>query len=786
MNKARLRNKKLNLAVSWYNFWIDYPAASHTWTGIRILAALGVFALFIFLLSVRLGLFGALPSDEELTRLAQPQATEIYFADSTLMGRYYLENRSNTSYERISPHLIHALIATEDARFYEHSGVDLRAWGRVFFKTILMGQQSKGGGSTISQQLAKNLYPRKDYGEYSLIINKAREVFIALRLEKLYEKERILELYLNTVPFSENTYGIKVAAQRFFNTQPARLTPRQSAILIGMLKATALYDPTAHPELAQQRRNLVLGQMAHNGYLPAEVADSLQQLPIDLDYYPITHALGPAPYFREYLRQELKRQLKDKTHPDGSPYSLYTDGLRVYTTLDPELQYMGEQAMRTHMAYLQKQFDEHLGDQPAWDTISVLQAAVRNSERYQQLRKQGLDTTAIDSIFRIQQGMTLFDWPKPVETEMSPLDSIKHYMQILHAGFMAASPKTGAVKAWVGGLDYEYFKYDHVLSRRQVGSTFKPFVYAAAMQKGIDPCRRYPNQLRTYYRYDNWTPKNAKERYGGYYSMEGGLVNSVNTVTVQVMMQTGPERVAEFAKNCGISSPLPAVPSIALGAAEVSLYDMVQAYSTFANRGKRPDLHFIKRVETDAGEVLIDNSALSDSSRWPQVMDQAQADMLNDMLQDVIDRGTGRRIRYRYDMRQPLAGKTGTSQNHSDGWFIGFTPELVMGAWVGAESPGVRFRNLDLGQGSNTALPIVSTFIQKADKDERYHKLVNTPFPELKDTLRKQLRCPNVTHPRRDTVKTIAAKDLEPDSDEKASLEINLKDVVDNFKQEEK
>ena len=303
-----LNNRRLEFAVQWYNFWIDYPAAGYSVTGLRWLTYAGIAALLVFLSSVRFGAFGPLPTDEQLSRLVQPQATEVYFADSSLMGRYYLENRSNIDYRRISPHLIHALVATEDARFFEHDGVDLRAWGRVFFKSILMGQRANGGGSTLSQQLAKNLYPRQDFGEYALVINKAREVFIALRLEKLYDKEKILELYLNTVPFSENTYGVKVAANRFFNTSPARLSPEQSAVLIGMLKATSLYDPTNHPELAKQRRNLVLSQMERYGYLTAAAADSLQQLPLTLDYFPITHDQGPAPYFREHLRMELKRQ----------------------------------------------------------------------------------------------------------------------------------------------------------------------------------------------------------------------------------------------------------------------------------------------------------------------------------------------------------------------------------------------------------------------------------------------------------------------------------------------
>jgi len=775
-----LKNKKKEFAVRWYNFWIDYPAAGYTVAGIRWLAYLGVAALFFFLLSVRFGAFGALPSDEQLSRLVQPQATEIYFADSTLMGRYYFENRSNISYDQISPHLINALIATEDARFFDHNGIDLRAWCRVFFKSILMGQKANGGGSTLSQQLAKNLYPRQDFGEYSLIINKAREVFIATRLEALYDKERLLELYLNTVPFSENTFGIKVAANRFFNTHPSRLTPEQSAVLISMLKATALYDPTTHPEFARQRRNLVLGQMAAYGYLPDHMADSLKQLPIQLDYYPISHDQGPAPYFREHLRMELKHALAKHRRTDGRPYNLYTDGLKIYTTIDSRLQSLAESAMASHMKVLQQQFDQHLNGQAPWEAEGVFLSAQYRTPQYQELLNKGVCDDAIDSILSQPRPMEVFSWDtKKRQQELSTNDSIRYYLGLLHAGFLAASPETGKVKAWVGGINYEHFKYDHVLSRRQVGSTFKPFVYASALQKGIEPCTYFPNQLRTYYQYEGWTPKNADDKYGGYYSLEGGLIMSVNTVTVQLMMQTGPKRVAEFARQMGISSPIPAVPSIALGTAEVNLYDMVSAYSTFARRGLRPTLHYIEKVETPEGKVLIDNSSLRDTCTWERILWQEEADMMNVMLQSVIDRGTGRRIRYRYHMKQPLAGKTGTSQNHSDGWFIGYTPSLVMGAWVGAHSPGVRFRNLSLGQGANTALPIVSTFIQKVDENDTNRTLVNQQFPKISSELRTAMWCPNIANPHRDSTQNKEAAELQANVGEKNPSAVVTEDVVE-------
>jgi penicillin-binding protein 1A len=763
----QLKNIKHDLAVRWYNFWIDYPAAGYTVTGVKWLAYAGLASLLLFLISIRFGMYGALPSDEQLSRLVQPQATEVYFSDSTLMGRYYFENRSNISYHQISPHLIHALVATEDARFFEHNGIDLRAWGRVFFKSILMGQRSNGGGSTLSQQLAKNLYPRQNFGKYSLIINKAREVFIAMRLEALYDKNQLLELYLNTVPFSENTYGIKVAANRFFNTHPYQLSPEQSAVLIGMLKATALYDPTNNPQFALQRRNLVISQMERYGYLSDAVADSLQALPLELDYYPITHEQGPAPYFREHLRQELKHILAKHPRSDGKPYNLYTDGLKIYTTIDRKLQLHAERALKQHMKGLQEQFDQHLNGADPWEAEGVFLSAQYRTPLYQQLLQKGYCDEAIDSIFQLSKVRKVFSWDeKQKQRELSLNDSLQYYLGLLHAGFLASSPETGQVKAWVGGIDYEYFKYDHVLSKRQAGSTFKPFVYAAALQKGIEPCTYFPNQLRTYARYEGWTPKNSDDKYGGYYSMEGGLINSVNTVTVQLMMQTGPGTVATFAEQMGISTPLPRVPAIALGAAEVSLYDMVNAYGTFANRGVRPEMHYIKRIENQDGKVLVDNTVLEDTCQWERVMWQDDADIMSSMLQAVVDRGTGRRIRWRYQMKQPLAGKTGTSQNHSDGWFIGYTPKLVMGAWVGAHSPGVRFRNLSLGQGANTALPIVSTFVQIVDEDPAYNELVNTKFPRLSSDAQTAMWCPNAANPKQDSSKQQMAASLDVPSKE--------------------
>ncbi|MCO6478581.1 MAG: transglycosylase domain-containing protein [Phaeodactylibacter sp.] len=746
--KDRWINFKLRFAVSWYNFWIDYPAAGWTVKGVKVLLVLAFIAGSAFIASIAAGAFGKLPNEEDLAGVTHYVASEVYASDSTLLGRYYFENRSNVKYRDISPHFINALIATEDARFFEHNGIDFRAWFRVFFKTILSGERSSGGGSTISQQLAKNIYPREDYGKYSLIINKIKEVFIAMRLEKLYDKEKLLELYLNTVPFSENTFGIKVAAQRFYNTSPSRLTPSQSAVLVAMLKATTVYNPVSQPQNALARRNLVLGQMAKYGYLSRRLADSLVKEPLSLNYFPITHNKGPAPYFREHLRLELKELLKDKRKPNGMAYNIYTDGLKIYTSVNARMQAIAENVVAEQMKSLQKEFTRHLNGADPWETEGVLEMAKRQSTRYRSLLNAGLDSTGIDSVFRIPVEMEVFSWKGGKEKrKMSPLDSIKHYLGLLNAGFLALDPKTGEVLAWVGGINHEFFQYDHVLSTRSVGSTFKPIVYAAALQKGIPPCSYFPNQLRVYPQYEYWMPKNATNEYGGYYSLEGGLINSVNTVTVQLMMQAGPKSVARLAHSLGIGTEIPAVPAIALGAADVSLRDMATVYSTFAARGARPEVHYIRRVEAPDGAVLIDNEWQKDTCNWERPLWEEEADMMNQMLQAVIDRGTGRRIRYRYNMKYPLAGKTGTSQNHSDGWFIGYTPRIVAGAWVGAESPAVRFRDLRLGQGANTGLPIVAFFLQELFEEEKLKGYVDAPFPRPGAMAEQLLSCPPVVWP---------------------------------------
>ncbi len=739
-------------SLYWRRTYRQHPLAVVVLTAGLIVSLLGLLTVMGLVVSIRFGAFGPMPTRDRLADITHYEASEVYAADSTLLGRYYFENRSNVRYREISQQFVAALLATEDARFFEHNGIDLRAWARVLFKSILLNDRTAGGGSTLTQQLAKNLFPREDYGAASLLINKLKEVIIAQRLEAIYNKEEILELYLNTVPFSENTFGIKVAAHRFFGTSPRELDPAQSAVLVAMLKAPTSYNPVSQPERSRQRRDLVLAQMARYGYLPRPVADSLQQRPLRLNYQPLSHHQGPAAYFRENLRLELKEMLRGLRKPNGLAYNLYTDGLKVYTTIDARIQEYAEKALRAHLKTLQKSFEDHLGDEPAWENDTILLLAKLQSPRYRNLVDRGFTTRQIDSIFDTPLEMTVFDWEQGRRKErLSPMDSIRYYLGLLNAGFLAMTPQTGEVKAWVGGIDHTFFQYDHVLSRRQVGSTFKPIVYTQAIRRGIHPCSYTPNALRTYWRYEGWQPRNADDQYGGLYSMEGGLIHSVNTVTVQMALRSGPAKVAGLAQRLGLAGEVPPVPAIALGAVEASLTEMVSVYGTFANRGVRPPLHYLRRVVAPDGTVLIDRTRQLAAVRPDSVLSVDQADMIREMLRSAVDRGTGRRLRFRYQLPNPIAGKTGTSQNHSDGWFLGFTPTLVAGAWVGAESPAVRFRSLRLGQGANTALPIFATFVERLNADPNFAELTQAEFPEPSQTVRDQLNCANIKWPEKET-----------------------------------
>ena len=704
------------------------------------MAFLGVGAVLTLFLAVRAEQFGQLPTDEELENIQNFTASEVYTYDGILLGRYYVENRTNTTLDNINPAIAEALIATEDARFYEHSGIDRRSLGRVLVKSILLRDSNAGGGSTISQQLAKNLFPRQRYSLLTMPVNKFKEMIVARRLEEMYEKDEILMLYLNTVPFGGNVYGIEAASKRFFNKPAKELLTEEAATLIGMLKATTYYSPRLYPERSQQRRNVVLGQMAKYEYLTESARDSLQASPLTLDYYNVTHNTGLAPYFREKLRGEIQRWLNNNPNEDGTTYNLYTDGLKIYTTLDARLQRHAESAVAEQMKSLQQDFFKHWeGRQPWGDDDRSLQQAKRQSERYRLLKSVGKTDEEIDESFNTPIPMTVFTWEGEQEKTMSPMDSIVYYQMFLNAGFLAIRPENGQVKAWVGGIDHKYFKYDHVTAQRQVGSTFKPIVYAAALEDGARPCDFIKNEKRVYEEYNDWSPGNSDGHYEGRYSMAGGLAKSVNTITVELMMRTGVENVVDLAHRMGIESDLPDRPAIALGTADLSLYEMLTVYGTLVNRGVRVKPSYLLGIEDKDGNVI---AKFNDKTESDRALSRETADLMVNMLKNVVDTGgTARRMRYKYKLRNELIGKTGTTQSHADGWFIGATPKMVFGAWVGGDNRLVRFRTIREGQGANTALPIAALFLDKFNKDETFKNIRYARFPEPSRRVRALLSC---------------------------------------------
>ncbi len=722
--------------------WVDLLR----WSGIAMMSLVGLLILFFF--SIRAGLFGPLPSDEELHHINNFNASEVYSYDSVLIGKYYIENRTNTTFENISPYIKDALIATEDVRFYQHDGIDKRSLARVLLKSILLQDESSGGGSTLSQQLAKNLFPRQHYFLFSLPINKVKEAIIARRLEKHYSKDEILTLYLNTVPFGGNVFGIEAATTRFFNKSARQIKPEEAAVLVGMLKATTSYNPRLYPDRSQSRRNVVLGQMAKYGYLPEDKVDSLQALPLTLDYHYVTHNDGLATYFREHLRRELDRWFKEHPKPDGSTYNLYTDGLKIYTTLDARIQQYAEQAVSEQMKELQQVFFQHWKERKPWgEQDEVLQRAMRRSKRYQHLVAAGKTAEEIQAVFQQPVPMTLFTWDGEVEKVMSPMDSIAYYQMFLNAGFLAVRPDNAHIKAWVGGINHKYFKYDHVLSRRQVGSTFKPIVYAAAIENGEEPCEYISNEQKTYEEYNGWSPRNSENVYEGSYSMEGALAHSINTVTVELMMRTGIDKVIDLAQRMGIRNEIPQEPSIALGTAELSLYDMLSVYTTIVNHGVHVKPVYLLRVDDRQGNTLF---KFYDKPEAERALDRQTADLMIQMMKSVVDSGSAKRLRYRYGLTNELIGKTGTTQSHADGWYIGATPALVAGAWVGGANPLIRFRSLSLGQGANTALPIWGRFLQKVNQDKFFRKVAYAQFPPPSRDVMEKLDCEFYRDPEED------------------------------------
>lgn len=698
-------------------------------TGILLCAIL----IFLLIVLVRIGAFSKMPSYADLKNIKNNTATNIYSVDNTLVGRYYYQNRTNAKLADLPEHLTKALITTEDVRFYQHTGVDLRSTLRVLVKTVILFDRSSGGGSTITQQLAKNLFGRSDHGFLTIPVAKIKEIMIARRIEKLYSKDEILELYLNTVSFGENTYGIETASILFYNKEPADLKIEESAVLIGLLKANTSYNPRMYKQAAQKRRNIVLSQMCKYGYITKNELDSLKTIPLSIQYRKLTYTEGPAPYFREYLRKECVEILKNKQKPDGSSYNLYTDGLKVYTTLNAQMQDYLEAAVKSHMAKLQATFDkEWKGKEPWISNPKLASLQIKQSKAYQSLIKKGLTEDEAIAAMKVPRQTEIFTWKGTKDTLISPLDSLLHHFKTLQTGAMVMNGKNGDILAWVGGVNYKYFKYDHVTAKRQTGSTIKPIVYASALIHGIQPCDFYENDSLVYDEFDNWTPQNSDGEYGGFYSVKGALANSVNTISVKLVMEAGIDSTIALAHKMGINSTLPEVPSMALGTGEVSLYEMVNAYAVFLNKGQTIQPRIVRRIEDANGNLLYADKAHEPGNT---VLEKQIAETVLAMMQGVVDRGTAKSLRTIWKFNSDFVGKTGTTQHNTDAWFIGMTPKLVTGVWVGGDNPVVRFNTSTYGQGAYSALPVFANFHQKLYKDSKYAYLASKKFTISDSTL---------------------------------------------------
>lgn len=710
------------------------------WMGMIILFFLCGMGIGLFVYSVYAGLWGSLPDYAELRNIRNYEASELYSDDGELIGKYYIENRTNVNYNTISPHAVDALIATEDVRFYEHKGIDKTSLFRVFFKTLLLGDRSSGGGSTISQQLAKNLYPREEQQVKFMPVVKLREIFTAYRLEKIYTKDEILTLYLNTVSFGERTFGIESAAQKYFSTSASDLTLPQAATLIGMLKGPSRYNPRLHPERALQRRNTVINQMVKYDFLSEDAGEEYKNTELNLQYKAVEHYSGLAPYLREKIRQDAVKIIDTYNASHLTDYNLYKDGLILTTTIDAEMQHYAEEAVEKHMKKLQEQFYTHWGEKDPWQNHpQVLEQAIRNSPAYLSLQSQGLSDKEIRIAMNRKKPMMIYS-PFQGETrmEMSSIDSIKHYLKLLHPGMIAIEPLTGKIKVWVGGLDYKYFQYDQVTASRQVGSIFKPIVYSAAIHNGARLDAYYKNEQKTYEEYDNWSPRNSNNDYTGYYTLKGALSQSVNTIAVEVLLQTGIEKVLLHARNLGITSELPPYPSLALGVADIALNEMVIPYTVYAGQGKTAAPYYLAEIKDREGNILYK----APEPRIKEVLPSSEAILMSDMLSAVVNEGTGRRLRSVYGLTNDIAGKTGTTQNQADGWFIGYTPQLVVGIRVGANDMNIHFNSTNLGQGANMALPVFGLFMQQCLQSQTYRNWKNLTFPVVPASQQKQLEKP--------------------------------------------
>ena len=707
-----------------------------------LLAAMGILiAVFLFVACVYFGLWGKVPSKNDLSNVQYQQATEVYSADSVLIGKYFLFDRQPIAFEEIPESLIQALIAIEDERFYDHSGIDLTSLFRVGIKSVLLQDKSAGGGSTLTQQLAKNLYPRRDRQKSMLAVHKVKEMLMASRLEDSYSKKEILAHYLNTVSFGDNTFGIESASLKFFNKRTKQLKLEEAAVLVGMLKATYGYNPRVFPQKSLSRRNLVLQAMVNNDFLTNVKKDSLAAIPLKLDYRKFDSNAGLAPYFREEVRKKLIKWSTDEKEK-GNNYNIYTDGLKVYTTLNYKMQHLAEKVMQKHMKSLQAQFEKSYGKKAPWlSNKKIIDKAIRNTSSYKKLIASGLTHKQAYDSLNYKRNITFSSWEGDETIQASTIDSVKHYLKFLNTGSLAIDAKTGAVRTWIGGIDFKNFKFDHVAqSQRQVGSTFKPIVYTAALEVGIPPCAYFSASEVEYENLKGWSPSNSGNKDEAYlnYSMEESLSNSVNTVAVKVMEATGIENVITQAKKMGVFSKLPKQPSLALGTGEIYANELAGVYASYVNNGKAVLPYLIKTITTQNDSILAQfepkrakNSAFSKQT----------GQIMLEMMKATIDSGTASRIRTTYKMNNAIAGKTGTTQNNKDAWFVALTPKLVSVTWVGLDNHEIGFKSTSMGQGANAALPLFALWYKELGKNPEFNVITKARFEKPSNYVLDQLNC---------------------------------------------
>ena len=712
----------------------DFKYYTQTFWKVFLLGMGGIVLFFIF---ASWGLFGSMPSFEDLENPDSNLATEIISADGVVLGKYFQKNRSQLKYSDLPKNLVQALVATEDERFYEHSGID----GRGTLRAIA-SLGTSGGASTLTQQLAKQLF----HGEGSKflpfrIVQKVKEWIIAIRLERQYTKNEILAMYCNVYDFGNYSVGVSSAAQTYFSKEPKNLTTEESAILVGMFKNSGLYNPVRNPVGVKNRRNVVLAQMAKGDMITEKEKERLQSLPITLHFKLESHREGTATYFREYLRDYMKKWVDENKKPDGSDYDIYKDGLKIYTTIDSRMQLHAEEAVSAHMANLQEEFFIQaknnknapfvgISDK---ETQRILTQAMKSSNRWAILKSAEKTDEEIIQSFNVKTKMTVFTWKGEKDTIMTPMDSIRYYKHFLQSGLMAMEPQTGNIKAWVGGINYKYFQYDHVgQGARQVGSTFKPFVYATAIEQlNMSPCDSiidapFTIPVGRHHVTADWTPRNSNNKYIGMVTLKKALANSINTISAKLMDKVGPEAVVKLTHKLGVKSEIPLQPSIALGAVDITVEDMVAAYSTFANQGVYTKPQFLSRIEDKSGVIIYEPIPESHD-----VLNKDIAFAIVKLLEGVTEGGSGNRLRtegggygynritgYPYKFTNPIAGKTGTTQNQSDGWFMGMVPNLVTGVWVGCEDRSARFKSITYGQGATAALPVWAYFMKLCYADE--------------------------------------------------------------------